>query len=272
MSGVVKAVKKVFKKAVDVHKKVFDLHKKAIDFVKDHKIAKYVVIAAAVYFTAGLAIGAFGGASTIAAAPGWGATGIFTQAATAIGAPGFGSAALFGAGATTAAAAAPAASGVAAPAAGGFTGAAVHSSFAPAVASAGAAAPAAGGGGGIIGNVAGAVGGAVQKYPVASMMLGQGIANAVEAKNAREAAEDERRYERKRSKKQGYFGMDQMGTQIDLPTGAENPQIFAPMAPAAPTQIARAAVSGQNPQTVPMTATELLKQQQQGIIQNPRRA
>lgn len=76
MSGVVKGVKKVFK-AVG-------------KFVK--KIAKPVLVAAAVYFTGGLALSAFGPTQAFAASlPGFGisstgaATGIFSKAASVIG-------------------------------------------------------------------------------------------------------------------------------------------------------------------------------------------
>lgn len=70
MSGLVKAVKKVFKKAVK--------------FVK--KYWKVIVIAAAIYFTAGVALSYFGSTAGFASAmPGFGTGGIFSKAAVAIG-------------------------------------------------------------------------------------------------------------------------------------------------------------------------------------------
>lgn len=70
MSGLVKAVKKVFKKAVK--------------FVK--KYWKVIVIAAAIYFTAGVALSYFGSTAGFASAmPGFGVNGIFSKAAIAIG-------------------------------------------------------------------------------------------------------------------------------------------------------------------------------------------
>lgn len=76
MSGVVKGIKKVFKAVVKVVKKV----------------AKPLMIAAAVYFTGGLALSAFPATAGFAASlPGFGiassgaATGIFSKAASAVG-------------------------------------------------------------------------------------------------------------------------------------------------------------------------------------------
>lgn len=91
MSGLVKSVKKVFKKAVKVVKKVLP----------------YVAMAAAIYFTAGIAAAAFAPASAMAAMPG------IAGAASALGIGG-GAAGAAAAGASTAAAAAPTFSGVAA--------------------------------------------------------------------------------------------------------------------------------------------------------------
>ena len=70
MSGLVKAVKKVFRKVVK--------------FVKRHW--KVIVIAAAVYFTAGIALGSFAPTAGFSAAmPGFGAGGMFSNAAVAMG-------------------------------------------------------------------------------------------------------------------------------------------------------------------------------------------
>jgi len=80
MSGVVKFVKKVFKKVVKVVKKIW----KAIK-----KIIVPLLILAAVYFTAGVALGAtgaFGGASTVSGWVGFGAGGPFSTLAANLGA------------------------------------------------------------------------------------------------------------------------------------------------------------------------------------------
>jgi len=99
MSGVVKGVKKVFKKVAKVVK----------------KIAKPLLIAAAVYFTAGVALSAFSATAGMAAAmPGFGAGGLFSKAAVAIGfkgAAGSGIAATAAASSASAAAAGAAAAG-----------------------------------------------------------------------------------------------------------------------------------------------------------------
>jgi len=70
MSGLVKEVKKVFKKVVR--------------FVKKHW--KTIVLAAAVYFTAGVALSSFGSTAGFASSmPGFGAGGVFSKAAVALG-------------------------------------------------------------------------------------------------------------------------------------------------------------------------------------------
>lgn len=70
MSGLVKGIKKVFKKVVK--------------FVK--KYWKVIVIAAAIYFTAGVALSYFGGTASFASSlPGFGVNGVFSKAATFIG-------------------------------------------------------------------------------------------------------------------------------------------------------------------------------------------
>lgn len=70
MSGLVKGIKKVFKKVAN--------------FVK--KYWKYIVIAVAVYFTAGVALSYFGGTAGFASAmPGFGTGGLFSKAAVAMG-------------------------------------------------------------------------------------------------------------------------------------------------------------------------------------------
>lgn len=99
MSGVVKGVKKVFKKVGK--------------FVK--KYGKYILMAAAVYFTAGVALSAFAATAPLAAAmPGFAAGGMFSQAAVGLGfsgAAGSGIAATASAATASAAAASAAAAG-----------------------------------------------------------------------------------------------------------------------------------------------------------------
>ncbi len=109
MSGVVKGIKKVFKAVAKVVKKVI----------------KPLAIAAAVYFTGGLALSAFPATAGFAASlPGFGisatgaATGIFSKAAAVIGLDG----GLVAGAAATAGAAAGAATTTAAVASGGFGG------------------------------------------------------------------------------------------------------------------------------------------------------
>jgi len=89
MSGVVRSVKKVFKKVVKTVKKVV---KKIVKVVK--KVLPVVLAAAAIYFTAGMAVGTFGGAAQqawLSSMPGWSASGagwsgMFTRAANTLGA------------------------------------------------------------------------------------------------------------------------------------------------------------------------------------------
>ena len=70
MSGLIKGIGKIFKKIGK--------------FVK--KNWKYIAMAVAVYFTAGVALSYFGATSGFAAAmPGFGTGGMFTSAASAIG-------------------------------------------------------------------------------------------------------------------------------------------------------------------------------------------
>lgn len=117
MSGIVRSVKKVFKKVVKTVKKVV---KKVVKVVK--KVLPIVLAAAAIYFTAGMAVGTFGGASGqawLSSMPGWSASGagwsgMFTRAANTLGADFAGQmmASSAAAGGTTALTAAQAAAGI----------------------------------------------------------------------------------------------------------------------------------------------------------------
>ena len=276
MSGVIKGIKKVFKKVVKVVKKVV---KAVVKFIK--KIAKPLLIAAAIYFTAGLAIGAFGGASVIASAPGWGATGIFTKAAVAIGAPGFGAAApLFGAGAvsgaSTLAPAAPAAVG-----GGGITtgGSAMINSMttaalnAPGVAGS-VVAPAATGG---LVNTAAATIPAVGMSTGTKLALayggGQMLSGAAQGySNAK--IEEERKKERDEIRARNDARNPNLAVSVPRTweDGVAAPGVSMTPATGTSTDIARAAVAGAQPQTTQtMSPSELLAQKQGGIVQNPQR-
>ena len=282
MSGVIKGIKKVFKKVVKVVKKVV---KAVVKFIK--KIAKPLLIAAAIYFTAGLAIGAFGGASVIASAPGWGATGIFTKAAVAIGAPGFGAAApLFGAGAAAGASTlAPAAPGVVggttALEVGGTIGsvegltASTMASIPGSVASGlPGMAPITGAGSGIVNTAAAVVPGIstgtklALAYGGGQMLSGaaQGYSNA--------KIEEERKKERDEIRARNDARNPNLAVSVPRTweDGVAAPGVSMTPATGTSTDIARAAVAGAQPQTTQtMSPSELLAQKQGGIVQNPQR-
>lgn len=91
-SGLLDSAKKVFN---DVGSAVQSGVNDVKTFIDNHGVQtlRYVAIAAAVYFTAGLAMSAFAPTAAFAATmPGWGATGIFTSAASAMGMGGLGAA------------------------------------------------------------------------------------------------------------------------------------------------------------------------------------
>ncbi len=138
MSGIIKGIKKRFKKAVKVLKKIW----------------KPLLIAVAIYFTAGLILSAMPATAGFAAAmPGFGATGMFSQAAVAIGFKGAAGSGIAALSASNAAAAA-AAAGVSAGASGAAAGAAGS-------AAAGGVGAGTGAVGGAVGTGAGAGAGAV---------------------------------------------------------------------------------------------------------------
>ena len=279
MSGVIKGIKKVFKKVVKVVKKVV---KAVVKFIK--KIAKPLLIAAAIYFTAGLAIGAFGGASAIAGLPGWGATGIFTKTAIAVGAPGFGAAApLFGAGAAAGASTVAPAAGAIAPvgatevAIGGTIAdvsgmtAAASQSIAPGVAA--NLAPAISGAGSGIVNTAAAAAPGISTGTKLALAYGGGqmISGAAQGYSAAKV-EEERKKERDEIR--AVNDARNPNLAVSVPRTWEG-NVAAPgvsMTPATgtSTDIARAAVTGAQPQQG-MSESELLAQKQRGIVQNPQR-
>jgi hypothetical protein len=281
MSGVIKAIGKAFKKVVKAVKKVV----KAIV-----KIAKPLLIAAAVYFTAGVAIGAFGGASVISSLPGWGAGGLFSSAASSLGGwTGFaaggqvagaaaGTVAATGA-AETAAAAAPT---VAAPT---VQGAAAGTAAAEGAAATGAAGGAAAAPGGVAGIAKNAVTGLVNyaKTPGGGYTIAKGIEGAAAYMSEQDKIEQEQEREDELARRAGFFGMDRQGTQIDLPTVGTIPSAAAsltgPQTPGIPLpgaiinsqrQQQQAQVAQQEGETgVPLTPSQLLEMQRRQQIRNP---
>lgn len=98
---------------------------------------------------------------------------------------------------------------------------------------------------GIIGKTleaGGEVAGWLGKYPGAAMVLGQGVSGAVQSYQAGKAAEEQRAYDDQKEAEAGFFGMDKVGTQINLPTvGLIGNTMTAPAveAPATQTEIAQ---------------------------------
>lgn len=233
MSGLVKSVKKVFKKVGEGIKNVW--HAIA-------PIAKVVVIAAAVYFTAGAAIGAFAGEGAIAALPGWGAGGLFSSAATSMGVPGFGGAAtLFasGAGGAAAGAAGAEAAGAGAGAAGAAsTAGAAGSATAAGTSAAGTAGTAAAGTGAATASpgLIGAISNAVEAHPMATMMAAQGVSKAVQASAEQQAKKDARQEARKATSwglsKNGQNYADISSGELAAPASPQTQAVASPnMAP-----------------------------------------
>lgn len=274
MSGLVKAVKKVFKKVAKVVKKVLK-----------SKIVRIVLMAAAVYFTAGAAIGAFGGSSIISSMPGWGSTGLFTKAATALGVPGFGGVAPLIGGASTAATTATAASGGMSPA---LTTTALNPAAAMSnapIAAQGMSTVAAGNTAanvGLVGKVAsgaGKVAGWLGKNPGAAMVLGQGVSGGVQSYMADKTAKEQREHEAQMERERGFFGMDQVGNQIDLPTSGAGivSRVAAPAVERQATQAEQAQgatapgdqVAANGAQPAYLTPSQLLELQRRSFIKPP---
>jgi len=237
---------------------------KVFDAIKKNKILSAIVVAAVVYFTVGAAMEYFAasGASTAAAGGSMAATTTAsTTAATAAGATGAASTgtALSAGTATTATAGAGAAA----------TGMATGSTVAAGGAGiAGAAAPGIAGittaGGAGTGLVAGEMAAAAAPSwfaanPMATMMLGQGVAGAAgsyEEGKAQEAAIAQR--ERERTER-GLFGFDYEGQ----PAGVVSSAMQQPTATVEGQQVQAPVVAGQQ---VPIQRKDLPKLNQQGQL------
>jgi hypothetical protein len=251
MSGVIKSVKKVFKKVVEVVKKIW----------------KPVLIAAAVYFTAGLALSAFAPTAGFAASmplfasggiagTGIGAgavagTGIFSQAAVALGVGGGLTAGAIGAGTTAAELAAVYGSSTAIGAMGGAgmispgvasgaqaTIAANAGAITAGTGAAGAAANVAAMGGvapaaGVIPKAAGAIGKMSFSDKLLMTKIGTDTAGALFGPTPQE--EYEAQYIEAAKFRGAYYGMDAQGNTGETPAlpFADRGQIQAPNVPQA---------------------------------------
>ena len=280
MSGIVKSVKKVFKKVHKVMKKIvdpLDLVGKLKSAIKKNKFLRVIVMAAAIYFTAGVAAAYFaapaaglGAAMSSTATTMWtGVTSAFSSAGSALtgGGAGAGAGAAGGAGAGAGAAGGSAVATVAPLA--GAGGVAV-----PITTMGTAAAPAASTGlvSGAMkaaGTVASKAGAAIKgagtwaaANPGSAAIVAGGIGGGMQAL----AADRARKADEKAERGFGFFGMNQTGTQVDLPTGGLVGSVAAPT-------VETPTVQGQAPQADPrnvqMTQQELLEAQRQQYIQNP---
>ena len=232
---------------------------KIFDAIKKNKILKVIVIAVVIYFTVGAAMEYFAasGASTAAAGGSMAAT---TAASTA--------------GATAAGATTAAATGTALTA-GATTAATVAAPAiaAPAVAGTAAASTAAAAGT----TAATGVTGWMAANPMATMMLGQGVAGAAashEEKKTQEAAIAQRDKERK---ERGLFGFDYEGNSAGVvssamqPTGMiEEQQAQAVAAPVVASQQIAGVQPVSNaqmvPTQIPIQRKDLPKLNQQGQL------
>jgi hypothetical protein len=261
MSGVVKGIKKVFKKTVEVVKKV----------------APYVAIAAAIYFTGGLALSAFPATASFAASlPGFAGaagagTGVFSQVASAIG---MGGGLQAGAGA-----AAEAASGVAGVADAVAQTSAVAPSLSAALGGGAAgAAPMASGAGGLLKPVSSVVskaGSAVSGLSFGEKLIGasmglQGLA-ALSAPSAGQQAEAEAAAAKKF--RGSFYGMTDTGAGYKAPNAPSAPGLIPPSTPSpqAP-QVGNAPISmptanlPNGPQAPQPYSTPGMNQSQPGLI------
>ena len=246
---------------------------KVFKAIKKNKILSAIVVAAVVYFTVGAAMEYFSasGATTAAAGGSMAATTTAsTTAATAAGATGAASTgtALTAGTATTATAAAGAEVGIA-----GITGAGGAGTGLAAAETAGAAtsvfgtalpavAPAVPTGGGMLGWMA--------KNPMATMMLGQGVAGAAgsyEEGKAQEAMIAQRERERK---DRGLFGFDYEGQPAGVISSAmQQPEVAQQQVQAAQAPIVagqQIAAPGTMPQQIPIQRKDLPKLNQAGQI------
>lgn len=217
-----KAIGKVFKSVGKAIKKVWEAVK---------PIVKPLLIAAAIYFTAGTATAFFaapsaglGAAMSSTATSMWtGITSIFSgvpamsSAATSTAATAGSTAATAG---STASALAPTVANASALGTGAQTAALVDGATTAASALPAAAATTAGNAAastGLIGRIAGGIGTVIEKYPAAAMMLGQGVSGVAKARQEAETAEAER----ERQDSFGIWGASNTGQNFFAPRTTE---------------------------------------------------
>lgn len=236
-----KAVKGVFKGV----KKVFKAVGKGLKKLWDSKLGKVLIIGGALVAGA-WALGAFsaGGATATAAAQGVAGSGL-SSGAGVLGT------------ASEMAAFAPAGEAVAAgTGAAGEIGAAISGGTAVAGTEVAGTAASSGilgamkGAGESVVNGFGKVAGLMEKYPAATIVAGQGLSSAMQAKAQGDALEDQRRYDEEQRNKQTVYGTSYDGTINQAPQGAamlnrlnqnysQSQNILGAQAPVAPAPVQR---------------------------------
>lgn len=264
MSGVIKSIKKVFKKVGKAIKKVAFSGAKLLKKVFNSKIGRIILTAAAIWFTAGTASAFFANPSG----------GLLTAMKTSAGnmwstATSFVSGGSAGGGssiASTAGNGAAAMGGNAASIAPGV-GASLPAAEVAASTTA-AAAPAAATGNGLISGIAAAA----KANPTLAMMTAQGIGNAAAGYSKAKEAEKQREAEQARLDARGLYGQDQQGRGEDLSTGSgllsqylnQSPQTQA----VTQSQVANSATVAPVAARV-ATPAELAAMRRKGLIANP---
>lgn len=262
MSGIFKGVKKVFKSVKKVVSKAVSTVKDVAQSVWESQIGRMAIMAAAVWFTAGTATAfsaapqaGLGSAMAQSGANMWTTATSFMGAGPAAVASPAGSVA---ANAATAGTAVPLSASAGAPLAGAMAGpSAVTSTLAQ------QSVPAAAGSPGILGRVMGTI----QKNPLATMMVGMGVSNAVASSNEKDAQSNRQEWLDNTRRERGLMGSDYGGKGSDLPTqsGILAPYVSAPPGPT----VSAPNAPGSQPQTAAVNSKDLLSLQKQGLIANP---
>jgi hypothetical protein len=121
---------------------------------------------------------------------------------------------------------------------------------------------------GFVGGVANAAKGAIgwmQANPELTIAAGKGVAGGIKSLAEDRAIKKAEEKDRER----GFFGMNQVGTQVDLPTsGGLVGSVAAPTIQGQQTQT-QVAQGGQDPNAAYLTPSQLLEMQRQRYIQNP---
>ena len=291
MSGVFKGIKKVFKKVKKAVKSVAKGIGKAVKKVFKSKIFRAVLIAAAIWFTAGTATAflanpsaGFLSAMQTSAGNMWTTATSFLSGSTAAAGQAAGTAATGATTGATAAATEAAATGTlnvaagttAAAAEAGATAAGAAGSAAGTAATAGTATS----GGGIVSsalNAAKGVGNFIEANPKTSLLAFSGASNAYKAAAEREAANKKRKYEEKLRNERGLYGQDVGGQGNDLPTesGLLTPYLRPEATGVQPAGGGQASMMAANATQAPVVQRPVKRQQlpelrRQGFINSTR--